>query len=418
MRNNPTVEYIVKKKLCTSCGVCEDVCPKDAIQFSRKKGITVPIIDKDKCINHLGCSKCFQVCTGPGIDIRAMSKDLFSESGNFDYYVANYFKIYAGHSTNEEIRFHSASGGLLTQFLIYLLKNQIIDGAVITKFKDDDLTVPESIIATTEEEILSGKSSKYCPVSLNGMISKINLLEGKFVIVGIPCQIHGFRIYEQQYPKFKEKVFGYFSIFCSSTRTFEATEYILSHYNVKKNDLKYFAYRDDGCLGYMKIVTDNQQIKIPYRKYFKLLRSFFKPKRCLYCVDHFGDLADISFGDIQTGKYRKDKIGINSVITRNPHFDKLLQDAKEDNALTLESIPISALKDSQKHMLHHKKRIASLNMRIERIFGSKTPQYDIDFPKENPFSDFVIYFLIKVQRQIGKHKSLWFLINLINKIVK
>ena len=415
MKLKSTVRYIVSKKLCTSCGICEDVCPTNAIQFIQAKSITVPIIDEEKCINHLGCSKCLQVCSGKGIAIREFSKKLHPVSENFDYFAGNYLNCYAGHSTDEEIRFHSASGGLVSQFLIFLLNNKLIDGAVITKFKNDEPTVPETIIATNAKEVVSGRSSKYCPVSLNGMITKINSLEGKFVIVGLPCHIHGFRLYEQKYPAFRKKIFGYISIFCSSTRTFNGTDYILSRYKVNKEDIKSFAYRDDGCLGFMKIVTKTEQIKIPYREYFKKIRSFFKPKRCLYCVDHFGDLADISFGDIQTGKYKKDKIGVNSIITRNTKFDELLQQAKKDELIALENIPLSTIKDSQIHMLHHKKRIAALNMRIEKRLGSKIPNYDVIFPKNNPFKDYILYFFIKLQRQVGKRRFLWFLIDISSK---
>ena len=170
---------------------------KNAIHLARKKGILVPVIDKAKCINHLGCSMCFQVCTCRGIELRSISKVLYSESKKFDYYAGYYLDLYASHSNDKNIRYHSASGGTLSQFLIYLLKNNFIDGAVITKYKEDEPTNTESIISTTEEEILSGKSSKYRPVALNGIISKINSLDGKYVIVGIPCQIHGFRKYEQ-----------------------------------------------------------------------------------------------------------------------------------------------------------------------------------------------------------------------------
>ena len=418
MKKNPSVEFIVANKLCTSCGICEDVCPTNAIQFSRKKGILVPVIDKNTCINHLGCSQCFQMCSGSGIMLRSISKKLYAESKKFDYYAGYYLNLYAGYSNNYDVRFHSASGGVLSQFLIYLLKKEFIDGAIITKFKEDAPTITETIIATTEEEILSGKSSKYCPVALNGIITKIKSLEGRYVVVGIPCQIHGFRTYEQKNPDFRKKIVGYFSIFCSSTRTFEGTEYLLSRYNVKKNDIRSFAYRDDGCLGYLKIITETQQIKIPYREYYKKLRSFFKPKRCLYCVDHFGDLADISFGDIQTGKYRKDKVGINSIVTRNPIFDELLLKAKKESELTLETISISILKDSQKHMLHHKKELASLNMKIEKKLGNKIPIYDVEFPKKYSFSDYAVVFFIKLQRQIGKIRGMWFLIDIYNKIVK
>lgn len=416
MRKDPSVEFTVSNKLCTGCGICEDVCPKDAIIFHQIKGINIPVIDDDKCINDLGCSRCFQVCSGIGIKLRTISKKLFSDKNNFDYYVGYYFKCYSGHSNDYDIRFHSASGGLISQLLIYLLKTKIINGAVITRFKEEFPTVPETIIATTEKEIISGKSSKYCPVSLNGLISQINSLEGKYVVVGLPCHIHGFRKYEEKHPRFKNKIFSYFSLFCSGTRTNNGTDFVFSRYKIDKNEVRSFAYRDDGCLGYMKVITEKKQIKIPFLEYYTKLRSFFKPKRCLYCVDHFGDLADISFGDIHTGIYRDDKIGINSVVTRNHEIDRLLQKVKNEDIITLDEIPISILKESQKHMLHHKKRIAALNMKIERSFGSKVPEYDVVFQKKHHFFDYIIYLSIKFQRQLGKNKFFWFIIDIYNKI--
>jgi coenzyme F420 hydrogenase subunit beta len=417
MKHLPSVSFTTSNQLCTGCGICEDICPKGAIKFSVVNAINIPIIDDEKCINDKGCSRCFQVCSGVGIDIRKQYSDLDSDvKNNFDYYIGNYVNCYAGHSTNYDIRYHSASGGMITQLLLYLLEKRLINGAVVTKFKVNAPTQPETIIATSKEEIISGKSSKYCPVSLNGISSKIKKLEGKFVIVGLPCHIQGFRKYEQKDHTFKEKIFGYFSIFCSSTRTFNGTEYHFSRYGIQISEIKEFAYRDDGCLGFMKVLTETHELKIPFREYYHKLRSFFKPKRCLYCIDHFGDLADLNFGDIQIGKYKKDKIGVNSIISRNSYFDDLLNNAYSAGVVTLEQIKPSVLKNSQ-HMLKHKRKIAGLNIRLEKKLGNKTPTYDISLPSNYALKDYLIYFSIKVQRYLGAHKSLWPLIDIYNKIL-
>ncbi|MDR2581465.1 MAG: 4Fe-4S binding protein [Fibromonadaceae bacterium] len=45
MRN---VSYCVKNNLCTSCGICEDVCSKNAIKISQRNFMPAPIVDKKK----------------------------------------------------------------------------------------------------------------------------------------------------------------------------------------------------------------------------------------------------------------------------------------------------------------------------------------------------------------------------------
>ena len=417
MKKNSSINYIVSNNLCTGCGLCQDICPQGAIKFYKHKGRNIPFITKSLCKNDEGCSMCYRVCPGKGINLREISKQFFKrEKFNFDYYLGYYLNTYEGYSNNFEIRYHSSSGGVLTHFLIFLLDKKIIDGAVITRFKSESPLEPETIIARTREEIILGKGSKYCPVSLNGISSKLKKLKGKYIVVGLPCHIHGFRKYEKIDLKFKKKILGYFSIYCSSTRTYYGTEYLLSYYKINTKDLNYFAYRDDGCLGFMKAITKDKEIKIPYKEYYSKMRSYFKPKRCLLCVDHYGDLADLSFGDLQIGKYKEEKREINSIISRNQYFDELLNQAKDEGVISINYVDKTMVNNSQKTMLIHKRKLASLNLYLDEKIGKIVPKYDIILPFNYTLYDFGIYFIIKIQRLIGKFKSLWFIINTINKI--
>ena len=126
----------------------------------------------------------------------------------------------------------------------------------------------------------------------------------------------------------------------------------------------------------------------------------------------------MSFGDIQTGTYRTDKIGVNSVITKNHKFDDLLIQAKNEGKITLDCIEPSIVNKSQKTMLNHKRKLAWLNMHIETMIGNQVPLYDIKISNDFSIKDFFLYLSIKIQRQIGKNRSLWFIIDLINKLMK
>ena len=97
-------------------------------------------------------------------------------------------------------------------------------------------------------------SSKYAPVTLNTVVKDIKAATGKhFVIVGLPCHIAGFRKLAKIDKRFKEKVIGYFSLFCSSGRSFYLTEHVFKERNIDMSKLSYFAYRDNGCLGNMVV---------------------------------------------------------------------------------------------------------------------------------------------------------------------
>ena len=122
-----------------------------------------------------------------------------------DKLIGAYIKCFTGHSNDYNIRYHSASGGMVTQLLIWLLEKKYINGAYVTKFNPQNELMVESFLATTKEEIIQSKSSKYSPVTLNTAIESIKSKEGKFIIVGVPCHIQGFRKYERIDKTFKNK---------------------------------------------------------------------------------------------------------------------------------------------------------------------------------------------------------------------
>ena len=136
---------------------------------------------------------------------------------------------------------------MASQFLIFLLEKGYIDGAVVTAFDPKNELLVRSYIAHNREEVLQAKSSKYAPVSLHGMAQAIKQEDGtRYVIVGLPCHIQGFRKLEAIDRKFREKIAGYFAIYCSSGRTFYLTEHVFKERDIRKEDLTCFAYRDEG----------------------------------------------------------------------------------------------------------------------------------------------------------------------------
>lgn len=441
MKRVSNISYTVKNKICTGCGVCEDVCPKHAIAIERINGENRPNLNIELCLGEK-CGRCLNVCPGIGINLLEIANRTYTDgSVKNDEYIGNYVGLHTGYSLDDDIRYHSASGGMVSQFLIYLLEKKIIDGAVVTGFAEDHIT-PYSYIARTRDDIVNARSSKYCPVALNRIGNDIvNDGGARFVIVGVPCHIQGFRKRAAIDRKFREKIVGYFSIYCSSGRTFNAQDYLFRHYNVCRKNIKYFAYRDEGCLGNLTIEHDSsvvaceefpllramnhstkcreseslKKISIPFTSYYgSLLRSFFKPHRCLTCIDHYGKLADVCFGDIHIKPYSDDKVGISSWITRTEYWEKQFKQAEADAYIKMNDISPRTLNDSQATMLYSKRRRASAVMQMDKFLGRAVPQYDklLETPK---ISDYVSEIVCHVQRFIGRHRKLWWIIELLSK---
>ena len=407
------INYTLRHDLCTGCGLCSGACPSKAISTIVKSGRFCPSIDGSLCKNHNGCHRCFDVCPGLGVDFARLSSDLGQPFK--DSLIGRYHRCYVGYSTNHDLRYHAASGGAVSQFLIWLIENKRIDGAIVTRFNKDNPLKVKSFIARTREEVLSAKSSKYAPVSFHEAIEELkNAPDGKYVVVGLPCHIQGFRKLEKVDKKLSAKVIGHFAIFCSASRTFNFTKYVLKERGINMEDVDYIAYRDRGNQGGLVVQGKGIDYYQDYRRYSHPLKSIFNPRRCLLCIDHYGELSDVSFGDINIPPYNEDKVGINSIIVRDTVWNGLLLDASFSGCMDIKEIDPSEINRSQPSAKMKKGRNLRFIYMLSK-FGYVVPKYDI---QTNYFtiSDFVRYVLNIGQQFIGNNRIFWPVIRLLKKL--
>ena len=141
------IKTIVENELCTGCGTCVSLCSKDAIKITedRDKSIYLPFVNNEKCI---GCRICLQVCPQFYPNITKL----------YNYYTARsiidgklilgkYLNCYIGYANDSNVRFNSASGGLITALLLFALRERIIDGAIVTRMSKENPLRPEVILS-------------------------------------------------------------------------------------------------------------------------------------------------------------------------------------------------------------------------------------------------------------------------------
>lgn len=409
MRN---IEKIVKNGLCTSCGVCTVACPKRCISLESGNKI-LPVINRDKCIE---CGLCLKVCPGKGVNLKEMGADLFPDS-KVDSFAGRYLNCYASFSLDPDIRFHSSSGGVVSQFLIYLLEKNIITGALVVKYSDDNPFVPKSFIARTKQEILSSRGSKYLVVSVSEALLELKDSD-KIVVVGLPCQIQGVRNLAKINKRIANNIIGYFGLFCSCTKINSSTDYYLYRYNVNKNACSKFSFRDDGCYGFMKFVGKDGAVlkRIPYQKYWKGTRGFFVNDRCSLCTDHFAELAEVSFGDSDHQPYAGEHIGISSLVVRSVKWNELLLKAMDESFLFLEKVTIEEVVSKQVYAKFYKKgKGVKAALFVHKLLGNDIPKYgDLNNSKVDTID--VLKAIARVfMKKAGKFKILWPFIKLLDR---
>lgn len=159
---------------CTGCGMCSNICPKNAI--SLKKGVNgfiYPGINDDECIN---CGLCVKKCP-------ANSDKLMDSTMK---------KMYAAWNTEKLMRKKSTSGGISS-----LLEDEILkDGGAVIGVKWGENFCPEYSVAFNQEQAEAFRGSKYVQSNTGDIYLKVRaLLDGgkKVLFTGTPCQIAALR---------------------------------------------------------------------------------------------------------------------------------------------------------------------------------------------------------------------------------
>lgn len=370
----PLVRQVFKKGLCTGCGTCIGICPVGALSWQKEK----ILVDETKCIS---CGLCKDVCAGKGFDYPFFWKKLFGKSRvSFD--LGHLEAVYKGYSLNQRIRQNSASGGLVTELLIYLLQTKKIDGAVQVKMNG---TEPEVFIATTPEEIRQSAQSKYRLFPTNKVLKAVMEFKGKVAYVGLPCQVQGLRLAMEKMPKLKEKIGPVFSLFCGFNMTAKATKYLIKNTHLKNIQKIEYRAKENGQTGFR--ATDKNGSRAFFEKHgHAFLNPLCCPKRCLLCPDLTGEFSDTSFGDVW-----EEKGGWTRVLVRYKKVEKWLFEMQERGDIHLApSCPDDIFK-TQKQLINYKKRGIGKRLAMSRY----KPDFGMDIPKWNGG---IFYRILKILR--------------------
>ncbi|MFM1848171.1 MAG: hypothetical protein RL417_1645 [Pseudomonadota bacterium] len=294
---------IVDGGLCHRCGSCVGICPTGVLGLDDREYPTVKNLSA--CTD---CDLCMRVCPGDEFDFKRFHTDLFGTPGDVTDTHGHFVDSAVAFATDPVIREHSTSGGVVTAILVELLERGEIDGAIVIASDEKSLWKGKPIVARSRVELLNAMKSKYAICPTNSAFQEVRAIEGRYALVGLPCQIHGFRKAAELDPRLKSRITLAIGLFCHAAIEHEAFEIIWGTLGDKAQRAKRFISRigkhpgtpyielDDGSL-YPVYFGDRSGYRPTSIEVINILYRLFTPERCTTCFDGLADFADISVGD-------------------------------------------------------------------------------------------------------------------------
>jgi coenzyme F420 hydrogenase subunit beta len=375
-KEGKTIQEVVKKGLCTGCGTCVAICPKNALTVMEcsERGTYLPRLDDTKCNQ---CGICLRICPGAEVNFKELNLLAFDKELE-SALTGNYLNCYAGYATDRKLRYKSASGGLVTALSTFALETGAVDGVLATRMSCETPLKPQPFIARTKEEVMSATGSKYCPVPANVALREILERNGRYILVGLPCHIQGLRKAQVLNKKLRNRVSYCFGLVCNHTPSFHATKYLLRKFRIPEDKIAKLDYRGKGWPGGMNIILDDGSEEfIPYASshyWGMVFQRFFWPKNCMVCDDKLCQLADIIFMDAWLPDFSSDKIGTSLVIVRSKRGEALITKAMKHKVVELQAISIKSIMKSQSVVTTIRK-VAARRFISQLLFKTVFPFY-------------------------------------------
>lgn len=325
------------KKLCVGCGTCVGICPRNAISYEFINGYATINFKESECIK---CNLCVISCPIVSyITFKSGTQEVFGKTQNI-------LKVFLGHSTDPKIRYYSASGGVVTSILIFLLEKGEIDGALVTKSKGKEF-IP--YIARNSKELKDTQGSIYFPTFAMKILRELKDSRGQYAVVGLPCQVDALKNLLNQGIIPKDRIKYFLGLRCFQTCAPWYLDYIIRCMLKLSNDEVYeVSARKYGWPGKILIKSKYGTYKIPHFYDKKLgiglwnslgVGHFNAQLGCLICTNHENFNADVTFADAWLPEVmEKDKIGTSLIIVRTVKGLDLVEKAESKGYIAIRSI--------------------------------------------------------------------------------
>ena len=278
---NAIYDALPKTTECTGCGMCQNICPFDAIKLIYDEdGFLQVQINHEQCVQ---CKKCVTACPRN----QSISKNQFKPI------------CLAAWPKDTSIRAESSTAGI---FMILANAILVEKGYVCGAAYMEDFSVAHTLVSDVQD-LYKLKGSKYVQSKIHYIFREIKALldAGKKVLFsGLPCQVSGlYHFLEKSYENLITV-----DLLCHGVPSQKAYQEYLKEVSDKR-EVQDINFRDKSMFGWTSSsvirfkdgsIYKSNAIKDPYYRAFLPLLSV--RKACSTCAfSHMPRYADISIGD-------------------------------------------------------------------------------------------------------------------------
>ena len=239
-------EEVIETGLCTGCAGCVVTCPHDVIGYEHEEGKYKPFhieeeLGLDNCIHgEKGCTTCTRACPRFRKWEESADMHLFGRTREPDEMSGIWRQLLLTRAVDTEEHTKGQDGGFVSAMLIWLLKNDYIDGALVSGVEEDDKWKAKPAVVTNREEVLATAGSRYtyCANPLALPEAKEKGLS-RLALVGMGCQTSSPPVmWDRKAGKVSKPFLFNIGLLCS--KTFDDaifSELFEAKYGLKKEDM-------------------------------------------------------------------------------------------------------------------------------------------------------------------------------------
>ncbi len=294
----------IDRGLCSGCGACVSICPQKQVHL--QLGGVDPEMAGD-CID--GCVLCNEVCPGALIPKSELEGMVFGRKSNENEKpFGQYQEHLVTHAQHQDVHHAGVAGGSVTALLLYALENGIIDGAIVAGYDETEPWKVKAKIVKTKEDLMKSVRSKYAICNIVSALGEaVDQGLKKIGIVALPCHTYALRKMQlHRNNRLASKIEFIMGLYCLSQTYMDGTEYIIrERLGIPLNEVDQISYRgrlgDPFGGGFWVKTKKGEEKSLQLIAHWGMVPTIFigfQVERCLVCLDHTCELADLSAGDV------------------------------------------------------------------------------------------------------------------------
>lgn len=370
-QRSDVTERIVATDLCTGCGACAALAPKQISMGLDGEGFLRPT-----CASRLSkrdARQVMDVCPGGG----QVAPDPVRHEATL---WGGYHEVFQGWAADPDLRFAGASGGGLSALCLSLLESGKVDGVVQVAADPRNPMGNRTVVSRTRADILDAAASRYAPSAPLCDVPALLETGEVYAFVGKPCDVAGLRKWAAIDARIDRSFPVMVSFFCAGVPSAKGAVAIAEGLGVRADDVSAFRFRGQGWPGRCEVTDRSGETRsMTYHESWGGVLSKHVQPRCRICADGTGLAADVVFADAwetDAAGYPlfEEQEGRSLVLARSDYGAELVSQAVASGALVVEPFDIGGIEAMQAGQVRRRREL--LGRLAGRVLaGYPVPRY-------------------------------------------